>query len=67
MKASPNITTMYLNIEITREENPFPKASKEPDTVIDREETINPALIKRRAVQPISMVASLSENSPIRY
>ena len=49
MKASPNITTMYLNIEITREENPFPKASKEPDTVIDREETINPALIKAKS------------------
>ena len=38
IKAKPSITKIYRNIEIIKEENPLPKASRLPDTVIDTEE-----------------------------
>ena len=67
IKAKPSITKIYRNIEIIKEENPLPKASRLPDTVIDTEEIIKPILIILKAVSPIEIVSGLAVNKPINF
>ena len=59
------ITTMNLHSEIISDGTPLPSPSSEPEAVTDTDDTINPALIMRRAVSPAAMTSGLSVNIPI--
>lgn len=54
--------TRYLHREINKDGIPIPSPSSVPEETTDTEETMNPALMIRRAVLPIRMVASLEVN-----
>ena len=67
IKAKPSITKIYRNIEIIKEENPLPQASRLPDTVIDTEEIIKPILIILKAVSPIEIVSGLAVTNQLIF
>ena len=56
---------MYRSNEITRDWTPMPIPSRAPDAVTETVETINPALMIRRAVPPAMIVSALSVKAPI--
>ena len=56
----------YLHREIRREGVPFPSPSSAPQAVTDREDTIKPMLMIRRADFPARMVSAFDVNIPIR-
>lgn len=59
------ITTTYRKSEISNEGVPFPSPSSAPEDVTETAETRKPALMIRRAVSPVWIVASVCVNSPI--
>ena len=51
--AAGTMISKYRHREIIREGIPMPKPSNAPEETMDTEDTINPALIMRRAAAPI--------------
>ena len=58
------MTTTYRSREMTRDGVPFPIPSRAPEEVKETAETINPRLIRCRAVTPMEMVVSFAVKRP---
>ena len=64
-EAAGMMMNRYRNSEIMRDWVPFPSPSNAPEDVTETADTINPALMMRRAVCPARIVSGLSVNTPI--
>lgn len=60
------MTAAYRMREMTREAKPFPRPSKAPEAVTEREERRKPALMMRRARLPAWIVSSFSVKRAMR-